>query len=144
MTSPCVLEGILQLSAAFSGRPIEVVERRGVGALHLQAMSSPLDAKSPSSALRLMAGFVLVRTLFFVQDVPDTWEPSFHGGAIPPSLTKFDFIDATQRRTWFSFLVLISRLGTLHIIKTVGVRSLFFFDAPTSSFAFTHSTLFIS
>lgn len=105
MTSPCVLEGILQLSAVFSGRPIETVERRGVAALHLQAMSNPIYD------LRVMVSFLLVRTLLFVRAVPDTWEASFHGREPSLDYSKFRLVDATQRRIWSSSLALFSRLG---------------------------------
>lgn len=78
-------------------------------------MSSPLDGKSPFAALRLLVSFVLVRTLLFVQDVPGSWEASFGGGGIPSSLTDSNFVDAAQRSMWLNVLVLISRLGTLHV-----------------------------
>ena len=75
-------------------------------------MSSPLDAKSPFSTLRLIISFVLVRTLLFVQAVPESWEAGFDGGGIPTSLMKYKFIDADERSMWISMLVLIARLGT--------------------------------
>jgi hypothetical protein len=111
MTSPCVLEALLQLSAVSSGRPIEIVKSRGAGVFHLQAMMRPPGAESPFSALRMIACFVLARTLLFVNAIPDTWEPSFHGGGAFVYLHKFNFCDTTDRQMWFAFLTLILRLG---------------------------------
>ncbi|KAI3335518.1 hypothetical protein F4824DRAFT_146808 [Ustulina deusta] len=110
MTSPCVLELLLQVSAVFSRRPIETVTRRGAGLFHLQAMSNPPGINSPSSALRTISCFVLARTLLFVDRIPDTWEPSFQGGGAFLYFHKFDFLDITQRKIWFAFLTLILRL----------------------------------
>ncbi|KAI1371395.1 hypothetical protein F4677DRAFT_435945 [Hypoxylon crocopeplum] len=121
MNSPCVLEGILQLSAAFSGRPMEVVRRRGIGPLHLQAMACPPTAESPFSAIRIIASFVLVRTLLFVQDVPNSWKPSFYAS---PGFHKFSFTDATQGRIWFSLLALISRLEVAHSLMNHSASAL--------------------
>ncbi|KAI1419672.1 hypothetical protein F5Y12DRAFT_788889 [Xylaria sp. FL1777] len=110
MTSPCILELLLQLSAVFSSRPLELVTRRGAGLFHIQAMSNPPDAHSPSAALRSIACFVLARTLLFVDRIPDTWEPSFQGDGAFLYFRKFDFFDTTQRQIWFAFLTLILRL----------------------------------
>jgi hypothetical protein len=107
MDSPCVLDGILQLSAGFSGRSKKLVQRRGVGALHLQAMSSPFSF----SDFRLLVGFVLARTLLFVEDVPDTWKLGFYGNGPSFGFVISSSIDATQQRIWVSSLTLISRLG---------------------------------
>ncbi|KAI1337085.1 hypothetical protein F5Y15DRAFT_171020 [Xylariaceae sp. FL0016] len=110
MKSPCVLEGLLQLSAVSSGQSVDVVERRGIGLLHLQAMATPPGAESLFSVLRIMAGFVLVRTRLFVRDVPDQWEHSFHGGATAPAFIQYKFTDAVDQRIWSSLLFLMARL----------------------------------
>ncbi|KAI0376363.1 hypothetical protein F5Y04DRAFT_212888 [Hypomontagnella monticulosa] len=109
MNSPCVLEGILELSAAFSGRPKEIVKRRGASALHLQVMSIPADVAFPFD-LRLMTGFVLARTLLFVQAVPDSWRRTFHEPGPSFEGDKFDRADAPKWRTWYTSLALLSRL----------------------------------
>ncbi|KAI1358409.1 hypothetical protein F5Y08DRAFT_116476 [Xylaria arbuscula] len=110
MTSPCILELLLQVSAVFSNRPIETVTRRGAGLFHLQAMSNPSNTESPSAALRSISCFVLARTLLFVDEVPDTWKPSFEGGGAFHYFRKFTFSDRIERQIWFSFLTLILRL----------------------------------
>lgn len=153
MTSPCVLDGILRLAAVFSGRSMKVVQGRGVGALHLQAMSSPPAGHSPFSHLRLIAGFALLRTRLFVEAVPDTWEPTFHGGGHAFGFDEVSFDDAVQQRMWFSCVALISRLGTLHSFETVGpLLPSVSFSSPYSSFpvyfnpmcSYIHNTLFVS
>ncbi|KAI8955376.1 hypothetical protein F4801DRAFT_529124 [Xylaria longipes] len=110
MVSPCVLEILLQVAAVFSGRPLDIVTRRGAGVFHLQAMSNPAGAESPSSALRMIACFVLARTLLFVDAIPDTWERNFHGNGAFLYFNKFDFLETTQRQMWIAFLTLILRL----------------------------------
>ncbi|KAI8623266.1 hypothetical protein F5Y19DRAFT_459102 [Xylariaceae sp. FL1651] len=110
MASPCVLEGILEVSAAFSSHQFKVEKPRGLGAFHLQAMSNPPGTDSPFLALRMIACFVLSRTRLFVQAVPETWEPSFHGGGAFLYFQRFKFADTSQRRMWFGFLTLILRL----------------------------------
>ncbi|KAI0973305.1 hypothetical protein F4678DRAFT_471119 [Xylaria arbuscula] len=110
MNSPCILELLLQLSAVFSSRPVEIVTRRGAGLFHLQAMSNPPGIDSPSSALRNISCFVLARTILFVESIPDSWEPSFRGGGALLYFRKFDFLDSAQRQMWFAFLTLILRL----------------------------------
>lgn len=112
MSSPCVLEGLLQLSAVCSGRPIDTVTGRGAGIFHFQAMMNPPSAESSFETLRMIACFVLSRTVHFVDTIPDTWAMSFHGGGAMKYFRKFDFIhDATERRIWLAFLTLIVRLG---------------------------------
>ncbi|KAI1384353.1 uncharacterized protein F4822DRAFT_445819 [Hypoxylon trugodes] len=108
MKSPCVLESLLQLSAAFSDHPIEIIRRRGVGLLHIRAMSNPPTTESSSTSLRIIAVFALVRTVLFVQDVPDLWKPGFYAS---PRFHKFEFVDMTQRRIWLGLFTLIARLG---------------------------------
>ncbi|KAI0400017.1 hypothetical protein F4802DRAFT_513576 [Xylaria palmicola] len=110
MTSPCVLEALLQVSAVFSGRQAEVVTRRGAGLFHFQAMSNPLGADSPASVLKITACFVLARTLLFVDAIPDTWERSFHGNGAFLYFHKFEFLDTTQLQIWSAILTLILRL----------------------------------
>ncbi|KAJ8130500.1 hypothetical protein O1611_g3127 [Lasiodiplodia mahajangana] len=110
MTSPCVLEVLLQLAAASSGRPIEVVTRRGAGIFHLQAMSDPQGTESPSSALRMIACFVISRTILFVDRDPEMWERSFQGDGAFFYFRRFRFLDTTQRQMWLGFLTLILRL----------------------------------
>ncbi|KAI1185031.1 hypothetical protein F5B17DRAFT_446423 [Nemania serpens] len=110
MASPCVLEVLLQLSAVSSDRPTDLVTRRGAGVFHLQAMSNPPGADSPSSALRSIACFVLARTQLFVDAIPDTWERSFRGDGAFLYFRRFEFPDPTQRQMWFAFLTLILRL----------------------------------
>ncbi|KAI0451297.1 hypothetical protein F5B21DRAFT_487483 [Xylaria acuta] len=110
MASPCLLEILLQITAVFSGRPLEIVTRRGAGIFHLRAMSNPAGAESPSSALRMIGCFVLARTLPFVDTVPDTWERNFHGNGAILYFNKFDFLETTQRQMWVAFLTLILRL----------------------------------
>ncbi|KAI3321290.1 hypothetical protein HD806DRAFT_204503 [Xylariaceae sp. AK1471] len=116
MASPCVLEGLLQLSAVFSGRPIEIVTRRSVGIFHLQSMMNPPGTESPFSALRMIACFVLARTLLFVDAIPDTWEPSFHGGGAFLYFRKFNFLVTAERQIWFAFLTLILRLEVAYCL----------------------------
>lgn len=111
MTSPCVLEVLLQLSAVSSGRPADVVTRRGAGVFKLQALSNPPGAESPFSALRSVACFALTRTQLFVDGVPDTWERSFRGDGAFLYFRTFDFPDTIQRQMWFAFLTLLLRLG---------------------------------
>ncbi|KAL7629439.1 hypothetical protein AAE478_000959 [Parahypoxylon ruwenzoriense] len=120
----------------FSSRPVGIVERRGVGALHLQAMSRPLRTGSPFSDHRLMAGFVLVRTLLFVRAVPDTWESSFHGGGPSFVFNKSNFSDETQQRTWLSSLVLISRLEIAYYLMNQ--------TAPVTTSELIHQILSLS
>ncbi|KAI0518059.1 hypothetical protein F5B22DRAFT_601550 [Xylaria bambusicola] len=110
MTSPCVLELLLQVSAVFSNRPIETVTRRGAGLFHFQAMSNPSDLESPSAALQSISCFVLARTLLFVDKVPDSWEPSFEGSGAFRYFRRFDFSNTIQQQIWFAFLTLILRL----------------------------------
>ncbi|KAI0469093.1 hypothetical protein F4859DRAFT_148727 [Xylaria cf. heliscus] len=110
MDSPCVLEALLQVAAVFSRRPLETVTRRSAGIFHLRAMSNPPGVESPSSALRMIACFVLARTLLFVDTIPDTWERNFHGNGAFLYFDKFDFLETTQRKIWFAFLTLILRL----------------------------------
>lgn len=114
MNSPVVLEGILELSAVFSGRPKHIVKRRGASALHLQVMSIPADVAFPFD-LRLMTGFVLARALIFAQAVPDTWRCTFHGAGPSFEDDRFNHFDAAKWRTWYTSLALLSRLGKLHI-----------------------------
>ncbi|KAH8657698.1 hypothetical protein BX600DRAFT_499785 [Xylariales sp. PMI_506] len=110
MNSPCVLDGLLRLSAVSSQTPIRVIENRGVGALHLQAMSKPLSKDSPFSTLRLMAGFVFTRTLILIQADPDTWKTSFHEIPTFPDFHEADFADATEQQMWYSFVTLLTRI----------------------------------
>ncbi|KAI0847754.1 hypothetical protein F5Y00DRAFT_240368 [Daldinia vernicosa] len=110
MVSPCVLDGILQISATFSGRPTEMIQRRGVGALHLQALSNPCSAETGLLDLRLMAGFALTRTRLFVQDVPETWQPTFYKGGSSFRPDKLSSVDSSEVRIWSSSLALISRM----------------------------------
>ncbi|KAI2785163.1 hypothetical protein F4815DRAFT_9426 [Daldinia loculata] len=110
MISPCVLDGILQVSAIFSGRPVEIIQRRGVGALHLRALSNPAGAETGLLEYRFMASFVLVRTRLFVQDVPETWQPTFYKGGSSFRPDKLSLLDASQWRIWSSSLALLSRL----------------------------------
>ncbi|KAI0548667.1 hypothetical protein F4679DRAFT_308766 [Xylaria curta] len=110
MASPCLLEILLQVTAVFSGRPQEVVTRRGVGMFHLRAMSNPAGTDSPLSALRMIACFVLARALLFVDTIPDTWERNFHGRGAFLYFNKFEFLEATQRQIWVALLTLILRL----------------------------------
>ncbi|KAI1303989.1 hypothetical protein F5Y03DRAFT_384901 [Xylaria venustula] len=110
MNSPCILELLLQLSAVFSSRPLELVTRRGAGLFHLQAMSNPPGTDSPSAALRNIACFVLARTVLFVESIPESWEPSFRGGGALLYFRKFEFSDSAQRQMWFAVLTLILRL----------------------------------
>lgn len=112
MTSPCVLDGVLKLSAMCSGLPVEVVERRGVGALHLRAMFSLTEAEVTVPDVRLTVSFALVRTLLFAEAIPDSWQDTFHGEGPYSSFYKVDSVDPTRRRIWLSSLVLIWRLGT--------------------------------
>jgi hypothetical protein len=74
-------------------------------------MMNPPGEQSPFSALQTTGCFVLARTLLFVDTVPDTWEPSFHGSGALGYFRKFQFFDATERDMWFAFLTLILRLG---------------------------------
>ncbi|KAI0132630.1 hypothetical protein BJ170DRAFT_614724 [Xylariales sp. AK1849] len=136
MTSPIVLEGILQLSAVFSGRSIKMVQRRGVGALHLQAMSRLPGAEPTFSDLRLLAGFVLVRTLLFVEAVPDTWEHSFRGDRPSFDFNRFDLNHTAQRQIWLSCLALISRLEIAYSLMNQ--------TAPVMVPELTHQTLSLS
>ncbi|KAI0188768.1 hypothetical protein EV127DRAFT_116719 [Xylaria flabelliformis] len=110
MASPCLLEILLQVTAVFSGRPQEVVTRRGAGMFHLLAMSNPAGADSPLAALQMIACFVLARTLPFVDTIPDTWERNFHGIGAFRYFNKFDFLEETQRQIWVALLTLILRL----------------------------------
>ncbi|KAH8881817.1 hypothetical protein GQ53DRAFT_466759 [Thozetella sp. PMI_491] len=109
-TSPCVMEGLLELSANCSGRSTDLVQRRGAGLLHLRAMSLPLSDNSPSSSLRLIAGFVFTRTHYLVQEVPGTWQLSFQKGGVFPGFNDVTSKDAAERRMWFAFVALIARL----------------------------------
>lgn len=111
MDSPCVLEALLQVAAVFSGRPPDIVTRRGAGVFHLRAMSNPPGAESPSSALRMICCFVFARTLLFVDTIPDTWERNFHGNGAFLYFNKFDFFETSQRQMWVASLTLILRLG---------------------------------
>ncbi|KAI0115113.1 hypothetical protein F4814DRAFT_306916 [Daldinia grandis] len=110
MISPCVLDGILQISAIFSGRPTAIIQRRGIGALHLQALSNPAGTETGLLDFRLMASFVLVRTRLFTHDVPETWQPTFYKGGSSFRPDKLSSLDASQGRVWSSSLALISRL----------------------------------
>ncbi|KAI1807950.1 hypothetical protein F4811DRAFT_503845 [Daldinia bambusicola] len=112
MDSPCVLDGILHASAIFSGRSIEIIKRRGVGVLHLLAISNPASTETGLLDIRLMASFVLTRTRLFVQDVPETWQPTFYKGGSSFHNHGRWLADATssQRRIWISCLALLSRL----------------------------------
>ncbi|KAI0421495.1 hypothetical protein F5X98DRAFT_328500 [Xylaria grammica] len=116
MASPCVLELLLHVSAVFSSRPVEIVQRRGAGLFHLQAMSNPPGIESPSSALRTIACFVLARTLLFVDSIPDTWECNFQGDGAFLYFRRFNFLDIGQRRMWFAFLTLILRLEVAYCL----------------------------
>jgi len=111
MTTPCLLEGLLQVSALCANRPIETVTRRRAGISHFHSMMNPPGEQSPSSALQTTGCFVLARTLLFVDTVPDTWEPSFHGSGAFGYFRKFQFLDATERDMWFALLTLILRFG---------------------------------
>ncbi|KAI1661751.1 hypothetical protein F4813DRAFT_172051 [Daldinia decipiens] len=110
MVSPCVLDGILRVSATFSGRPVETIQRRGVGALHLRALSNPAAAEIGLLEYRLMASFVLIRTRLFVQDAPETWQPTFFKGGSAFRPDKLTLLDASQWRIWTSSLAILSRL----------------------------------
>ncbi|KAI0112378.1 hypothetical protein GGR51DRAFT_546976 [Nemania sp. FL0031] len=110
MTSPCVLEVLLQLAAVSSGRSAEIVTRRCAGVFHLQSMANPPGTESPSSALRVICCFALARTLFFVNRAPDMWERSFQGDGALFYFRRFHFPDTTQRRMWLGFLTLFVRL----------------------------------
>ncbi|KAI1129654.1 hypothetical protein F5Y10DRAFT_276580 [Nemania abortiva] len=116
INSPCVLEVLLQLSAVSSGRPIDIVTRRDAGIFHIRAMSNPPGTESPSSALRMIACFVLARTVLFVDRIPDTWERSFQGDGAFSYFRKFHFHDTAERQMWFSFLTLILRLETAYYL----------------------------
>ncbi|KAI1758439.1 hypothetical protein F4782DRAFT_478133 [Xylaria castorea] len=120
MASPCLLEILLQVTALFSGRPQEIVTRRGAGIFHLRAMLNPVGAESPSSALRMIACFVLARTLLFVDTIPGTWERNFHGRGAFLYFNKFDFPEATQRQVWVAFLTLILRLEIAYYLMNEG------------------------
>ncbi|KAJ2993318.1 hypothetical protein NUW58_g1875 [Xylaria curta] len=110
MTSPCVLEVLLQVSAVFSGLPAGSVARRGAGVFHLRVMSKPPGTESPFSALRMIACFVLARTMLFIEASPDKWESSFKGNGAFHYFRRFDFPNKTHRQMWLSFLTLILRL----------------------------------
>ncbi|GAP92901.2 putative C6 zinc finger domain-containing protein [Rosellinia necatrix] len=116
MDSPCVLEALLQVSAVASGYPVETVTRRGAGMFHLQAMSNPPGVDSPSSALRMIACFVLARTLLFVDVIPDSWERTFQGTGAFLYFRRFTFADTVERRVWLSFLTLVTRLEVAYCL----------------------------
>ncbi|KAI1324686.1 hypothetical protein F5Y16DRAFT_380068 [Xylariaceae sp. FL0255] len=110
MGSPAVLEQLLKLSAAFSGRPMDIVKPRGTALLHLQAMFSPPSVRSPFPAVRVMAGFVLSKTMLFVRDIPRTWGTAFQSPEAFPPFDQFKIIDPTDRKIWLSFLTQMLRL----------------------------------
>jgi len=111
MTSPCVVDGILQLSAVSAGVSFEAAERRSLGALYIQVITRQPGEASPLSALRIVASFQLIRTKLFLQDVPGSWRPTFYGGDIPRGFALYSFTDVTQRQIWFGVITLMSRLG---------------------------------
>ncbi|TRX94304.1 hypothetical protein FHL15_004771 [Xylaria flabelliformis] len=108
------------VTAVFSGRPQEVVARRGAGIFHLRAMSNPAGAESPLAALQMIACFVFARTLLFVDTIPDTWERNFHGRGAFMYFNKFDFLEATQRQIWVALLTLILRLEIAYYLMKEG------------------------
>ncbi|KAI1467186.1 uncharacterized protein F4812DRAFT_52609 [Daldinia caldariorum] len=112
MNSPCVLDGILQTSAIFSGRSIERIKRRGVGILYLLALTNPASTETGLLEIRLMANFVLGRTRLFVQDVPETWQPTFYKGGSVFYNHELWLAEAnsSQKRIWASCSALLSRL----------------------------------
>ncbi|KAI1178347.1 hypothetical protein F4777DRAFT_576147 [Nemania sp. FL0916] len=116
MNSPCVLETLLQLAAVSSGRPLDTVARRGAAVFHLQAMSNPPGAESPAAALRMLAGFVLARTMVFIDQIPNTWERSFHGDGAFRYFSSFTFLDAIHRRMWLAYLTLILRIEAAYCL----------------------------
>jgi hypothetical protein len=125
------MDGVLQLSAESSGLTASASELRGVGALYLSTMSHPPGHDSVLFALQLVANFVLLKAKQFTQAVPDTWTSSFHGGGVPPGLSRNDFADVAHRQIWLGSFALMSRLGMLYISMFV-----FYIFLPPCSFIF--------
>ncbi|CAH0056142.1 unnamed protein product [Clonostachys solani] len=105
MNCPCLLEKLLRLSAALTGRPSDLVRIRGVVSFRLRA-----DAVTPLTAIRLMGSFALDRALLFAEDSLDEWESGFYRDHIPPIITATHNMDAAQKQMWCSILALIARL----------------------------------
>jgi hypothetical protein len=113
LDSPCNLDTVLQISARFLDRPVDM-DRRGLGPALLQAiMVCPKQPKSSALALRLIASFVLGRTLLYVKTPPEKWEHSFYGRGTPTDFDPPDFLEDHERQIWNSLILLISRLGNV-------------------------------
>ncbi|KAI0867812.1 hypothetical protein GGS24DRAFT_256313 [Hypoxylon argillaceum] len=116
MNSPCVLERLLQLSAISSGRPVDIITRRGAGIFQLQTMSNPPGAESPFEAVQMIACFVLARAQLFVDRIPDTWKRSLEGDGAVFYFRRFSFFDTAQKQMWLGFLTLLLRLETAYCL----------------------------
>ncbi|KAH8686286.1 hypothetical protein BGZ61DRAFT_589509 [Ilyonectria robusta] len=110
MTSPPVLDAVLQLSVISSGsRPNEAAQRNMGSVLLQHASLSPSEIPS-FVALQILLSFVLSIIGSFIEAVPDAWEPIFVGGGAQPEFSMYHFTDTSHQRMWHGTVSLMSRL----------------------------------
>ena len=114
MTSPLVLEAVLDLSAVSAGTYVEGSGRLS-NSLRFRDMFREPAQISDFAALQLLVVSVLMKTRPFVESVSDTWEPIFTAGGTRPDFTR-NFEDVNHHRIWFGLVVLMSRLGMIPVI----------------------------